>query len=166
MVLVSPPGVCVDRYEASRGNGDMAASVANAMPWSGVNWKTAQAACEAAGKRLCTKDEWTAACTGPPPGTTYPFGQSYEGNRCNAVENGTGVPVPTGSLKECTGGFPGLQDLVGNVWEWTSACGLGRCKVRGGSFKSQGKALKCAAGADFDAREGDETIGFRCCRNP
>jgi formylglycine-generating enzyme required for sulfatase activity len=38
--------------------------------------------------------------------------------------------------------------------------------VRGGSFKSNGKSVKCTAGADFATGDADETIGFRCCRNP
>jgi len=166
MTMVTPPGVCMDRYEASRGNGDKADSVAGAMPWVGISWKDAQTACEVAGKRLCTKDEWSAACMGPPPGRTYPFGETYEPKICNSADNGTGTPVPAGSLQRCNGAFPNLYDLVGNVWEWTSSCGVGKCRVRGGSFKSNGKSVKCAAGADFDARDGDESIGFRCCRNP
>ena len=147
MTMISPPGVCMDRYEASRGNGDKAESVAGAMPWTNLSWKDAQAACEAAGKRLCTKDEWTAACKGPPPGRAYPFGDTYEPGACNAKENGSPLPVPTGSMKRCTGAFPELYDLVGNVWEWTSTCGLGKCRVRGGSFKSNGKTALCTAGA-------------------
>ncbi|MBI5481071.1 MAG: SUMF1/EgtB/PvdO family nonheme iron enzyme [Deltaproteobacteria bacterium] len=166
MTMVSPPGVCMDRYEASRGNGDKAASVEGAMPWVNLSQKDAQAACEEAGKRLCTKEEWTAACTGPPPGRTYPFGDNYAPKTCNAVDNGAGAAVPSGSLKGCTGAFPQLYDLVGNVWEWTASCGLGKCRVRGGSFKSNGKSVKCVAGADFGTGDSDETIGFRCCRNP
>jgi formylglycine-generating enzyme required for sulfatase activity len=166
MVMVSPPGVCIDRYEASRGNGDKAASVEGAMPWVSLSQKDAQTACEAAGKRLCTKDEWASACTGPPPGRTYPFGETYAPKTCNAADNQAGAAVPSGSMKGCVGAFPGLYDIVGNVWEWTSSCGLGKCRVRGGSFKSNGQSVKCAAGADFDARDSDESIGFRCCRNP
>jgi eukaryotic-like serine/threonine-protein kinase len=166
MAMASPPGVCMDRYEASRGNGDKAESVAGAMPWVNLSWKDAQAACEAAGKRLCTSDEWSAACTGPPPGRAWAFGDRYEPKVCNLADNGAGGAVPTGSLKGCSGAFPQLHDLVGNVWEWTASCGLGKCRVRGGSFKSSGKSVQCATGADFGTGDADETIGFRCCRNP
>ena len=39
-------------------------------------------ACETAGKRLCSDDEWVTACKGKQP-TTYPYGKEHKAKRCN-----------------------------------------------------------------------------------
>ena len=64
MVPVPPEGFCIDRYEASVGGGGRAASVPGVLPWVRVNRDAASAACQLAGKRLCTAVEWQAACQG------------------------------------------------------------------------------------------------------
>ena len=146
MVAVAAVDVCIDRYEISMGAGSRAASVRGATPWANVSWDEARAACELAGKRLCDEDEWFGACV-PPGGGVYPYGEVYSAHRCNGNDHGAGGATPTGSMSECEGGYPGIFDMSGNMWEWTSTCADGRCRVRGGSFGDPGSdQLRCAAG--------------------
>lgn len=85
---------CMDRYEASRPNatgvwqGDdnsMATSRAGVLPWFPVDKATAQAACAAAGKRMCTPNEFSSACHGPGV-TDYPYGNTYDPLACNSID--------------------------------------------------------------------------------
>lgn len=166
MVLVEEVGACIDRYEASpAGTGFLAASLPGAMPWIYVTHDEAALACAAAGKRLCTVEEWVAACHGPAR-TRYPYADEYRRGACNLQDQGINAPVPAGTFAGCEGGYPGLFDMTGNVEEWTATCsGDGGCKVWGGSFASVAPAcsddyLSLVAGWR------SEYLGFRCCRAP
>jgi len=154
--------VCVDRFEAGlvrEDTGDVhppnqrpedgvryrARSVSGVLPQAYVNRIEARAACEAAGKRLCTLGEWYRACRGP-KGTTWPYGPSEKRGACNVMKphllgklfgndprkwdyvkhfnapelNLTpGWLAKTGEHAECTNDV-GAFDMVGNVHEWVS----------------------------------------------
>ena len=94
MVRINHSGVdvYVYRYEASRpgatsareGSADArACSRSNVIPWTGATLGTARIACMAAGKRLCTRAEYQAACAGP-AGLAYPYGNTFVADACNA----------------------------------------------------------------------------------
>ena len=53
-----------------------AVSRPGAIPQSYLSQVLARRACENAGKRLCTQDEWVSACKGK-AGAKYPYGGSY-----------------------------------------------------------------------------------------
>ena len=55
--------------------------MAGIPPQAYISGVQAQAACVAAGKRLCTAVEWLAACEGP-NGYIYPYGNVYEAGKC------------------------------------------------------------------------------------
>jgi len=190
-------GVCVDKYEASRGDatadnaGDdetVARSVAGVLPWM-VNPMTTtelakfKSACVAAGKRLCSVGEWTAACEGPEK-NAYHFGNTFDRETCNCVdtfcddfcaEHNIAVcntdancgyeyecfhVMPTGSFPDCTAG-DGLFDVNGNVWEVVDN-GSGGFLIKGGAFNCASAAdrLKCS----FSAGWTELYAGFRCCK--
>jgi formylglycine-generating enzyme required for sulfatase activity len=170
MVPFSLAGVtiCIDAYEASRGDGGIPTSVPGALPWVSVVPEAAAAACASVGKRLCTEPEWETACRGS-SAFTYPYGNTYSGMACNGLDRGLGALGPTGSFTGCQGGLTGLWDMSGNAYEFAGAsCTTANCRLRGGSFRSGVGAgfLRCTTGFDFTTPGGgDAVVGFRCCRN-
>ncbi len=181
---------CIDIYEASRAdaaetfpgtdNDSPPQSVPGVMPWLGISQADAQAACEKAGKRLCTPDEWYQSCRGP-DGTTYSYGASYNPATCNGIDtfcDGGAVTgcgneeayshtynfklTPTGQFSGCTNEY-GVLDINGNVWEWDSdPSGRGR----GGAYNcSDSELLHRCDFLKVDAGPNPSSnIGFRCCK--
>jgi len=172
MAMVEGFGVlaCIDRYEASRAADDSAVSAAGLNPWTVVTWDEAWAACEAAGKRLCTDVEWAKACEGPRSGSgvwpKFPYGDDFAPGQCNDATTGVGIER-TGRQDLCEGGYVGVFDMSGNAAEWSDRCSEGRCFLGGGSFAdANSNDLSCniLAGLDPDRVSGD--VGFRCCLTP
>ncbi|MEE8410443.1 MAG: SUMF1/EgtB/PvdO family nonheme iron enzyme, partial [Myxococcota bacterium] len=144
-------------------------------PTAGISWYQARAACENAGKRLCTLAEWERACRGM-QSLIYPYGDTIDQAACNGFFAYTesyemGEPESTGSFDTC--GSPwGAYDMSGNLEEWTldawprlpGTTPLNDRAVRGGSFKSNSRALACI-GQEFHEPPGSVDIdrGFRCC---
>ncbi|PIE17800.1 MAG: hypothetical protein CSA65_07830 [Proteobacteria bacterium] len=184
---------CVDRYEASRPDAtatdsgsdeSRATSRAGVLPWETTN-ASAEAACRAAGKALCTAQQWQCACEGAAK-TTYSYGDSYEPKTCNGIDTFCSCDKACSTLPECpfagcyhqcgadfhllpTGSMAGCVspegafDLNGNVWE----------HVRGGSAKTvRGGAFNCGNSLKLhrcDYIPGDwapSARGFRCCLIP
>lgn len=202
--------VCVDRWEGVLSEldaqhkprrrhspyhpvGDVAVrarSVRGAIPQAHVSQEEAATACTAAGKRLCTDDEWLSACRGK-KGRTYPYGTEQVAGACN--DSGVspllalhGKPDPAlftleimndprlnqvkGSLAK-TGAFArckssdGVYDLVGNLHEWTADP---EGTFRGGYYLDthlNGDGCSYATKA-HDVHYRDYSIGFRCCADP
>lgn len=164
---------CVDRFEASRPDATAddpgilpgkAQSIVGVLPWRVSDNAEAQAACEAADKRLCTPSEWEWACRGP-AGTVYGYGDTYDPLVCNGIETfgkGGFHLLPTGALAGCTNGY-GLFDMNGNVWEHTH---------KGDETTIRGGAYNCSDSKTFHRCDYVPTTwkpsarGFRCCREP
>lgn len=113
-------------------------NVKGEKPKSWVTWHQMKKSCESAGKRLCTRSEWTFACEGPDM-KPYPYGDGYHRDRtsCNTdnvfpkgldVMHVTkqdspggkvldGLLVPAGSKPECVSPF-GVYDQIGNIDEF------------------------------------------------
>jgi formylglycine-generating enzyme required for sulfatase activity len=171
---------------------------ADEIPVAGIDWCDARAYCAWAGKRLCGKHangafagsvgvadlgdfnthEWLLACSNIGQ-LRYPYGGIQQPTACNTGENDAGRTLPVKSKPSCQGGFPGVYDMIGNLWEWfdgpclppeagVDAGDAGpakeECFVKGGAFLNAGSNLDCRVdgrGATRD-RRGQE-IGFRCC---
>jgi formylglycine-generating enzyme required for sulfatase activity len=175
------PPTCAFKSTYSPAPGD-----ADDYPVRDVDWCDAYAFCRWAGKRLCgqigggpnpfydyaeaTHDQWYFACSAG--GTrNYPYGQTYVGTTCNDQAYDAGAPVPVKQASACVGGFPGLYDMAGNVWEWEDSCndagGAGDlCRSRGGMYNDNVQT-QCA----FDTFQHFSPTrnfrasfqGFRCC---
>ena len=194
---------CIDRWEASTVLPDGKPH----SPYHSVAWKRveavsrpgvipqgyiaateADAACERAGKRLCTTQEWVEACAGAERvRRTYPYGAKPEPGACNTHrpihpsslvhgqrrEDAVGLNdprlnqqketvAPTGSFSACV--TPeGVADLHGNLLEWTR----GDQPVLMGGYYLDGKThgAGCLYVTDGHGPEyHDFTTGFRCCR--
>jgi formylglycine-generating enzyme required for sulfatase activity len=158
-----------------------------------VDWCDAYAYCKWARKRLCGKvgggklsyaefdnkstNEWYIACSAG--GTRkYAYGDSWDWNRCVSFgydgkedyNPSTDHAVPVGSATACEGGYSGLFDMTGNVFEWYDACmsETGHndiCRTQGGGFNSGYIANQCGYGDGTWAWRdwGSAQTGIRCC---
>lgn len=152
-------------------------------PVTGVDWCDARAYCAWAGKRLCGRigggpvnfmdrardshSEWYRACSAR-GSRAFPYGNTYEPDACN-VESG--VTRDVASFARCQGGYPGVFDLIGNVWEWTDSClenedidnAVILCDRRGGERNQIDVDIDCSVGELLRRNFTSETIGIRCC---
>jgi len=172
MVPIQNLDAAIDAYEASRPdatvdtegeNESLACSRAGVLPWREVNYEDASRACQAAGKRLCTQNEWESACGGP---SHWPFPYAIRGPDIGAC-NGRSNPrpdglLPTGELDGCVTPS-GVYDLSGNVAEWIDGrFGTG---VSGGHYSSANIDLRCDAHLGLQGQAIRQQHGFRCCRD-
>jgi formylglycine-generating enzyme required for sulfatase activity len=108
------------------------------------------------GRRLCTGEELTHACS--PSGQAFPYGADYSGEACN-----TELPfevAKTGAFPGCHAPDLGVLDLVGNLAEWSA-----EGKLFGGTVKdaAKGNCQKLAAPEDY---ADTALFGLRCCLSP
>ncbi len=195
---------CIDRFEAAlvevvgtatqpwspyvnpAGHSVRAVSLRGAVPQGYISQLQAGAACQAAGKRLCSDTEWLRACQGPAM-TTYPYGNTREPGVCNdartvhpAIElygtsaswiyshldspclnqeaNGLAATAAHAGCVTAEGAF----DMMGNLHEWTAdPAGT----FRGGYYVDtvlNGNGCLYATTA-HDTSYWDYSTGFRCC---
>ncbi len=163
MVLVGR--FCVDRFEAylrkegsdgalidhpyfdrpEKGVRYVAANGAGKSPQGYISRVESKSACEAAGKRLCSKGEWTRACKGK-GGAMYPYGHRGVRGKCNTgklhllsemfkekkgafkydehfnspdLNKTPGYLAKGGEYDGCVSDL-GVADMVGNLHEWVS----------------------------------------------
>jgi len=129
---VDLPGFYLDRNEVT--NADFAAFVAATgsrvpgtwksntypggmanVPVASVNWYQARDYCTWVNKRLPTEAEWEKAARGT-DGRLYPWGNEFSLEKANLM---SGSVQPVGFFPEGRSPY-GVNDLVGNVWEWTA----------------------------------------------
>ena len=168
-----------------------AVSRAGVVPQAYVPYPIAKRACENAGKRLCSRDEWVAACKGQTQ-TKFPYGESFERSKCNvwgfvhpgvvlhqgasfghrdprlnlvATEGGKQPLLRrTGATPTCKSGWgdDGIYDMVGNVDEWVD----GERPEFVGGFYARSTSNGCEARVTNHApMYYDYSIGVRCCRD-
>jgi formylglycine-generating enzyme required for sulfatase activity len=128
--MVRAQDFCVDRYEAPNRRGAKPLVMQSAN--DAVSW------CAEHRKRLCTEDEWIAACEGEEH-HAYPYGETHVDGRCNddkpwrKVDEATLAKwpapeardlakelyqaTPSGWKRKCVSGA-GARDMTGNTEEW------------------------------------------------
>jgi formylglycine-generating enzyme required for sulfatase activity len=88
-------------------------------PVTWVSIEDARAYAVWAGKRLPHEWEWQYAAQGV-DGRAYPWGMEWKKENVPAVDTGRAMLPPSDVTAHPGGASPfGVQDLVGNVWQWT-----------------------------------------------
>jgi hypothetical protein len=169
-------------YEASRptatgasagtGSNARACSRFNVIPWANVTYAQAALACARAGMRLCEPAEWYEACNGDGTTRTYPYGDTYISDACNGHDQDPTQDAvePTGAQADCASHNYTIEDMSGNLREWTQNVmgytndGKSIYTVRGGSYNEQSGGLTCDfVSTGFVEDSLAPNVGFRCC---
>lgn len=147
-----------------------------------VSYDDATSYAKWAGKRLPTAEEWEVAARGPDK-REFPWGNAFSEKEntfpCNSIEYWqvqkaipTTLAVDAPSLANGESAFR-VWGMGGNAWEWTSSAVPGKSGeqllefriLKGGSFLTPSKALRCANVLAEDPRLGHPDVGFRCARD-
>jgi len=140
---------CIDRYEYP--------NIKGREPLTNVSWVEAKMSCIDAGKRLCTSREWMDACQGAQE-RMYPYGQVYDPGKCPTE----GKRVwNSGHFRQCN--QFGINDMIGNVWEWVEDRDDGYPQMMGGSFR-YGIDAQCKSRSSGTVGSRSDETGFRCCK--
>ena len=186
---------CIDRYEATLADhspfetapaSPVAEVSPGTVPQAYISGVEAEEACQNAGKRLCSRNEWLRACQGP-TGTTYPYGNTYDAGACNVtrgehplyslfgddvnwspeqmndprINQQDDTVDPGGANPDCVSA-EGVFDLHGNLHEWIAEPSG---EFRGGFYTD---AAINGAGCLYRTTAHtttyhDYSTGFRCC---
>ena len=160
-----------------------------ARPSGYLTGVVAEAACAAAGKRLCTLDEYVTACRGEAD-TPFPYGDTYEDGVCNVfreehpaallhgnasighldprldrvLSKGRPLLQRTGESPACRSkwGDDAVYDMVGNLDEWVDEGG----GAFAGGFYARSTRSGCEALVTAHPKSYlDYSTGVRCCRS-
>lgn len=141
-------------------------------PATGVTYAGAEAFCAWASARtgrqvrLPRGAEWEAAARGR-DARAWPWGVSFDPDRCASVEGGAWTTAPVdshpGGASPC-----GAEQLAGNVWEWVvdDPAGEGWRAVRGGSYLDHAWGLRASRVLAADPERATHTTGFRVAVGP
>jgi len=148
-------------------------------PVTWVSIEDARAYAAWAGKRLPHEWEWQYAAQGT-DGRLYPWGNEWDPSLVPLLDKGRTQHSPTDVDFYASGVSPfGVQDLVGNVWQWTDEYRDDHTRVavlRGGSYyQPQGSKWYFPQAFRLDrhgkyllmapSRDRSASIGFRCVKD-
>ncbi len=165
--------------------GSIAAPVGQELlPVANVSYEDAVAFAEWRSKRdgvtyrLPTEEEWEFAARNGDKDNLYPWGNAWAPGRAAIQEAGVGKEQPVGTYPQ-GGNSWGVQDLIGNVWEWTSSKASlypssplklpdvqkGWLVARGGSYSSQANKVSATMRDWFAPNYKNPVLGFRLVKS-
>lgn len=171
MVLVE--STCVDRYEWPNVVGELPLTGASALP-DPIDQRAgltidAETICAQDGKRMCSLDEWRAACEGTPIESCDVDKRWRPVNWMRVAARDPEYMIeldqsdPIGTYPECVS-RAGVHDALGSVEELVRCDGPhGVCQV--GGFWATARSCRAKIGNHAGAWHGYHT-GFRCCASP
>jgi formylglycine-generating enzyme required for sulfatase activity len=138
------------------------------QPVVGISLRDAQQYARWAGKELPSEIQWEKAARGT-DGRPFPWGNDPPGSSdaCFGLDPVDGAPAPVGQALRNVSPF-GVQDVAGNVWEWTTSNFAKESEykvVRGGSYNDPAEFLALDIRLEAHPKDKCEAIGFRCVKN-
>jgi len=154
------------------------------LPVSNVSYDDAVAFAEWRSKRdgvtyrLPTEEEWEYAARNGDKENLYPWGNAWAPGRAATQEAGVGKEQPVGTYPQ-GGNRWGVQDLIGNVWEWTSSKASlypgsplklpdvqkGWIVARGGGYSSSADKVSATKRDWFAPNYKNAVLGFRLVKS-
>ncbi|MBN2207729.1 MAG: SUMF1/EgtB/PvdO family nonheme iron enzyme [Candidatus Coatesbacteria bacterium] len=172
--MVPADTFCIDKFEYPNEPGT--------MPRAYVAFAEAVQICLSQGKRLCTTDEWSRACSGPRK-LEYPYGNELRQGACNlgttrVTQHWTwyglrktdrdvelSEPAVAGRYRDCVSDY-GAYDMVGNYWEWTDAGLADQTILMGGGWGTPSDTVSCVNKTEEATKlYRIRSVSFRCCRD-
>ena len=133
-------------------------------PVVGASWYEADAFCRYVGGVLPSEKQWEAAARGA-KGWRYPWGNDWREQVVGNRGIGPKISWQVGYWPESVGPY-GHQDLVANVWQWTSDPWPIKQKetlmvVRGGSWASREEMCRTSIRNGYEPQGQWSHVGFR-----
>jgi hypothetical protein len=121
-----------------------------ALPRVSLTFRQAQLLCNRRRSRLCSLEEWSAACSGGSRG-------------CNLGDPSAATPDvrPTAENSACRSQI-GTFDQIGNVGEWVIVAPE-VAAIMGGDVVTSAEDASCRSRWDAPQNTNDRHVGFRCC---